>query len=90
MAENWVEVATVAGKIEAEIVRGLLASFEIPSVYSQESAGAAIGLTIGWLGEVHILVPQEKEEAALHALDAYYKGELEQPGEEEPPASDEP
>jgi hypothetical protein len=52
------EVVYIAnGNLEAESIKILLESFEIPAFINQESAGATYGLSIGALGEVEVIVP---------------------------------
>lgn len=52
------EVVYIAnGILEAESIKILLESFEIPAFINQESAGATYGLSIGALGEVEVIVP---------------------------------
>ena len=69
-------VTRVYGTLEAEILRGLLESRGIPVVLSHESAGTAIGLSVGPLGEVEILVPADQLEAAREILQQYSNDEL--------------
>jgi hypothetical protein len=79
MYVDWVVIARVPGQLEAEILRGLMTSFEIPCELAQESAGKVYGLTVGRLGEVQLLVPAENEKRAHEVLDAYHRGELAAP-----------
>lgn len=66
---RW-EVVTVArGLAEAAIIRGRLETEGIPARVHQEPAGAAIGLTVGLLGEVKVLVPASFATSALAILD---------------------
>lgn len=88
MRDNWVVVAKASGKLDAEIIRGLLESFEIPVEIVQESAGVVYGLTVGPLGEAQILVPKEFEQRALSALEAYQRGDLADDSEESFPSTD--
>ena len=64
-----VSVATADGQIEAEIIKGLLAANDIEVWLSQESAGSALGLTVGAMGEVEIMVRAEQAEQALSLLE---------------------
>jgi hypothetical protein len=75
--DEYVVVTTAAGTMQAEILRGLLESRDIPVVLRRESAGAAVGLGIGPLGEVDVCVPEDSEDAARQVLDDYYAGRLE-------------
>lgn len=77
MAEKkWVLVDEVSGGIQAEILRGLLESQDIPVWLNQEGAGKAYGITLPVLGSVQLLVPSDVEQRARELLDAYYAGEL--------------
>jgi len=69
-------VTRVYGAFKAEILRGLLESYGIPAVLSHESAGTAIGLTVGLLGEVEILVPANQLDAAREIIQRYQDDEL--------------
>jgi hypothetical protein len=64
-----VSVATADGQIEAEIIKGLLAANDIEVWLSQESAGSALGLTVGAMGEVKIMVRAEQAEQARSLLE---------------------
>ena len=74
MVPAWVVVGEAAGRLEAEILRGMLESLGLQVRLSQESAAAAYGLALGPLGRVELLVPPEEEAAARAALDDYFAG----------------
>ena len=61
-------VYKTAGLTEAEIIKGLLESEEIPVHLQYESAGAVYGLTVDGLGEVKICVPEAFAEEARELL----------------------
>lgn len=65
----WVVVASTPGDTVAAVVAGALESAGIPVYTYRESAGAAIGLTVGLLGTVDILVPEAHYEDAVALLD---------------------
>ena len=71
---EWVVLEYVPGDLQAEILRGLLEAQGIPVFMSQESAGKAIGLTVGPLGEVTILVRAEDLQDAQRILADYRSG----------------
>ncbi len=73
-----VSVGTADGQVEAEIIKGLLTANGVDVWLSQESAGTALGLTVGAMGEVEIMVRAEQAEEARSLLD--------QDSEEEPEA----
>jgi hypothetical protein len=65
------------GMLDAEMIRGLLESFNIKAQLFQESAGIAYGMNFGPLGEVKIFVSKLKAVEAKEILDAYQEGKLE-------------
>lgn len=65
-----VSLGTVDGQVEAEIIKGLLTANGVEVWLSQESAGSALGLTVGALGEVEIMVRAEQAEQARSLMDA--------------------
>ena len=73
-----VSVGIADGQVEAEIIKGLLTANGVEVWLSQESAGTALGLTVGAMGEVEIMVRAEQAEEARSLLD--------QDSEEEPEA----
>ena len=78
MQDRYVHLDTVEGKLQAEIVRGMLAAHGIETLLSQESAAAVYGFGIGPMAEVEILVPLEQLDEARKLLDSYQAGTLEQ------------
>jgi hypothetical protein len=84
---EWVVIENVPGDLQAEILRGLLEAQGIPVLLSRESAGRAIGLSVGPLGEVVILVRAENLQEAQRVLADYRSGLFE---EENPLPDDEP
>jgi hypothetical protein len=66
---GMVEVYVTAGLLQAEIIKGKLESNDIPVLLEYESLGPVMGLTLNGLGQVRILVPEAKAEAALALLE---------------------
>jgi len=64
-----VSIGTADGQVEAEIIKGLLTANGVEVWLSQESAGTALGLTVGAMGEVEIMVRAGQAEAARSLLD---------------------
>ena len=58
MQENWQVVYTTYGAFEAEIIVGRLQAEKIPARFWTESAGRALGITVGKLGTSYIEVPE--------------------------------
>ena len=80
MQERFVRLDTVEGKLQAEIIRGMLEAQGIETMLSQESAASIYGLGVGPMAEVEILVRPEQLDQARKLLEAYNAGTLE--GEE--------
>jgi hypothetical protein len=80
MPDEFLEITTTAGPVQAEILRGLLEAQGIEVVLRRESAGTAYGLSVGPLGEVAICVRFADEKAARALLDDYYAGRLDDAG----------
>jgi hypothetical protein len=74
---SWVQVTTVQAEVQAELLRGLLEAQEIPVLLSREGAGRALGLSVGPLGEVHILVPDQFQKEAKNIILQYQAGKFE-------------
>jgi hypothetical protein len=83
MNDQDVVVESASGAIEAEILRGLLESFGLKVSLSQESAGRAIGLSVGPLGRVDVIVPADQAEKARQVLADYQAGRLSGPEEDQ-------
>ena len=65
--ERWTVLDEIPGKLQAEIVRGLLEAQGIAVHLTQEGAGRALGLTVAPLGVVQVLV-QQKEYSAVKKI----------------------
>lgn len=78
MQEKFVHLDTVEGKLNAEIIRGMLQAQGIEIMLSQESAASVYGLGVGPMAEVEILVRQDQYDQAQALLEAYNAGTLEQ------------
>jgi len=76
--DEWVVIENVSGDLQAEILRGLLEAQGVPVLLSRESAGRAIGLSVGPLGEVVILVHAENLQEAQRVLADYHSGLFEE------------
>ncbi len=76
METKYVEVYTANGQLDAEMVRLFLQSEGIEGYITQESAGTTFGLTVGMLGEAHVLVPADKADLARKLLDEMEEGQF--------------
>ena len=80
---KWELITTVSGELQAELLRNLLEVQGIKVFLSQEGAGRAVGLTMGPMGEVQVLVPENQSEAARQIVDDYYAGKFESSEDED-------
>ena len=78
---RWQVVAEAPGITPATIIAGRLQAEGIPVRAWQESAGQALGLTVGLLGTGYVAVPEEFADQALEILG--YEEEPEDWDEEE-------
>ncbi len=63
------EVYVTSGLLQAEIIKGKLETNDIPVLLEYESLGPVLGLTINGLGQVRVLVPEDKAEIARVLLE---------------------
>ncbi|MGI9951117.1 DUF2007 domain-containing protein [Moorellaceae bacterium AZ2] len=67
MGEKWIAVAATL-PVEASLMKGLLESAGIPVRLRGEAIGRLYGLNFGPLGQVEVLVPEEKAAQARDIL----------------------
>jgi hypothetical protein len=67
------------GMLDAKSIQILLESFNIKSKAYQESAGVALGLTVGGLGAANVYVKNEDFEDAQKIISLLENGKLEMP-----------
>jgi len=73
------EVVYVAeGMLQAESIKIMLESFGITAFVNQESAGTTYGLTVGFLGEVEVIVPLNQVDEAKKIIADMEAGNLEE------------
>ena len=63
------EVCVTSGLLRAEIIKGKLETYDIPVLLEYESLGPVMGLTVDGLGQVRVLVPEDKVEMAQALLE---------------------
>ncbi len=80
---KWELITTVSGELQADLLRNLLEVQGIKVFLSQEGAGRAVGLTMGPMGEVQVLVPENQSEAARQIVDDFYAGKFESSEDED-------
>jgi hypothetical protein len=80
-------VYRAAGMLQAEIIKGRLESAGIPAMLDYESLGRVMGITVDGLGEVRVLVPNERASDARQLLAAGTAADKDEEGtgEENPP-----
>src|ERR1700687_2033591 len=76
MPQGLVVVYTAGDPGLADIIQSALRAAGIPAQTSREGAGAVYGLTVGPLGMVDILVPEDHAAQAEALLAAMRRGEL--------------
>jgi hypothetical protein len=64
-----IEVYVASGLLQAEIVKGKLETNDIPVLLEYESLGPVMGLTLNGLGQVRVLVREDKAEIARALLE---------------------
>lgn len=67
---GMVEVCVTSGLLQAEIIKGKLEVNDIPVLLEYESLGPVMGLTVDGLGQVRVMVPEDKAEMARAVLEA--------------------
>ena len=75
MNEQLVVADTVAGGIEAEVLRSYLHANGIECMLSQEAAGLVYGFKVGGMARVEILVRASQRREARQIIDEYYGAE---------------
>lgn len=83
MQKKRVRVYTANGQLDADIVRAFLESMQIHAVTSRESLGSVYGFSVGPLGAVDIMVPEEEAAVAMEILRRMEEGEFEDNPDEE-------
>jgi hypothetical protein len=76
MGTEYILLVSVSGKLEAEIIHGMLQAYDIDAVMSHEAAASIYGLGVGPTAEVDILVPGDRLDEAKQLLDDYQHDRL--------------
>jgi len=79
-----IAVFSTNNETEAHIVAARLRSFDVPAIVQREAAASAIGISIGKLGECHVLVRHPDYEHALAILEDTAQPNQELPGDSSP------
>ena len=64
-----VEICVTSGLLQAEIIKGKLEVNDIPVLLEYESLGPVMGITVDGLGQVRVMVPEDKVEMARALLE---------------------
>lgn len=67
-SEDWIELTQLGSMAEAEILLGRLKAEGIPGRVWQAGDNRVLGLTVGYFGAVHLLIPPQFEEKATEIL----------------------
>jgi len=73
MPDTFIVIETVAGRGNAEILRGFLETQGIQCELSQEALGSVYGFTVGGLGSVDLLVPSQQGKQARELIREYHR-----------------
>lgn len=65
---EW-KILFVGNRVEAQIIKGLLKTHDIPSVLEYEAIGKIYGFTVDGLGKVKLLVPEDRFEEAKRVIE---------------------
>ncbi|MCD4673925.1 MAG: hypothetical protein K8R77_14785 [Anaerolineaceae bacterium] len=79
MTEKYLPIYSTNGLNNAILIKSLLTSFNIPAKTYQESAGVAMGLVSGPLGQAFVYVPESLVADAKTVIQAYENNELAAP-----------
>ena len=64
-----IEICVTSGLLQAEIIKGKLEVNDIPVLLEYESLGPVMGFTVDGLGQVRVMVPEDKVEMARALLE---------------------
>jgi hypothetical protein len=78
-----VQVYSVSGQLQGQMIRIFLESKGIAAFVEEESAGTVFGMGVGPLAEARLLVPEDQAEQARELLAALERGEYELPDEKD-------
>jgi hypothetical protein len=66
---NMTVIHCAAGMMKAQVLKAKLEEAGIPVLLDYESAGQIIGITVDGLGQVRVLVPQDRAEEARSLIE---------------------
>ena len=65
-----IEVYKAKGELEAQVIKGMLESYGIPCLFQSHAASSVHTFAIDGMGEVRILVPEDKADEAMRLIRA--------------------
>ena len=68
--QKLVQVYKARGELEAQVIKGLLESHDIPCLFQSNTASSVHAFAIDGLGEVKIMVPEDRAEEAKELIEA--------------------
>ncbi len=83
-----INIYTAAGQLDGEMIKAFLKAQGFQAEITQESVAKTIGLSAGKLGEVQVLVPENRAYEAAACLKRMEAGEYENSDFREMPTSD--
>lgn len=78
-----IEVYTAKGELEAQIIKGMLDSYNIPSVLRSNAASSVHSFVFDGMGEVRVMVPESFAEEATNIINSEYQSDSLKQQEEE-------
>ncbi|HOJ01950.1 MAG TPA: DUF2007 domain-containing protein [Anaerolineaceae bacterium] len=76
--DDFESVYSASGRLDGEMMKNLLESFEIQCVLLGESVGSTYGLTVTPVGKVEVMVHSADVERAEQIIQEYQNGLLEE------------
>ncbi|UCG54116.1 MAG: DUF2007 domain-containing protein [Dehalococcoidia bacterium] len=74
MSNQWkmIEVYKAKGELEAQVIKGMLASYGIPCLFQSHAASSVHTFAIDGMGEVRLLVSEDQVDEAKRLIRSDY------------------
>lgn len=69
MKKEYIEVYRAKGEIQAQLIKGLLESFDIPVLINSNAAPSVFQFTVDEMGEYRVMVREEDEKIAREIIE---------------------
>ena len=69
MKKEFIEVYQAKGEVQAQLIKGLLESYGIPSLIKSNAAPSVLQFTVDKLGEFKVMVREEDAEEARNIIE---------------------